>query len=373
MAKAAAARTGDVTEITRGEILQPVFPLADQTNRAWREQVLTRVVEMKTLAAWFVDDLEEHKGAMTLHKRSNGSTNDAKKLRNHHLDKAISWHLDEAWKAAKGYSKFRNLRKNGAVIERAMSNIDAAEADLLRRAPQQYLRGQMPHLWAHVRQHLPDDDPRRIRMEELVELARKEDLDAYAKESIIQAVRAASSEARREFTRVRSFRNLLLLTAALMTLMAAAAALWGWLQPDDLELCFRPGGKVVCPIGDRSQPGDILLVEFVGLVAATVSGSASLQHVKGSSTRLGLLISLAVLKLPTGAVTALLGLMLMRGGFVPGLSDLDSSEQILAWAIVFGAAQQLFTGLIDRQANNVLNEVAGKAPSTTSAAAKPPR
>ncbi|MET1086273.1 MAG: hypothetical protein ABWY04_03995, partial [Arthrobacter sp.] len=56
---------------------------------------------------------------------------------------------------------------------------------------------------------------------------------------------------------------------------------------------------------------------------------------------------------------------LMRGGFVPGLSDLDFPEQILAWAILFGAAQQLFTGLIDRQAQNVLNQVAGKAEAST--------
>ena len=34
----------------------------------------------------------------------------------------------------------------------------------------------------------------------------------------------------------------------------------------------------------------------------------------------------------------------MRGEFVPGLSALDSPAQIIAWAILFGYAQQLFTG-----------------------------
>ena len=41
----------------------------------------------------------------------------------------------------------------------------------------------------------------------------------------------------------------------------------------------------------------------------------------------------------------------MRGNFVPGLSALDTSAQIVAWAIVFGYAQQLFTRLVDRQAH----------------------
>ena len=70
-------------------------------------------------------------------------------------------------------------------------------------------------------------------------------------------------------------------------------------------------------------------------------------------------VALAVLKLPTGAITAFLGLLLMRGQFVPGLSALDTSAQILAWALVFGYAQQLFTRLVDRQGQTVLDSVRG--------------
>ena len=47
----------------------------------------------------------------------------------------------------------------------------------------------------------------------------------------------------------------------------------------------------------------------------------------------------------------------MRGQFVPGLSALDTSAQILAWAPVFGYAQQLFTRLVDQQGQTVLNSV----------------
>lgn len=68
---------------------------------------------------------------------------------------------------------------------------------------------------------------------------------------------------------------------------------------------------------------------------------------------------MAALKLPTGAITALLGLLLMRGQFVPGLSALDTSAQIIAWALVFGYAQQLFTRLVDQQAHTVLDRVRG--------------
>jgi hypothetical protein len=71
------------------------------------------------------------------------------------------------------------------------------------------------------------------------------------------------------------------------------------------------------------------------------------------------------LKLPTGALTAVLGLLLMRGGFVPGLTALDTTPQILAWAVVFGASQQLFTGMVDRQGKSVLEDVGGKTYTAT--------
>jgi hypothetical protein len=62
---------------------------------------------------------------------------------------------------------------------------------------------------------------------------------------------------------------------------------------------------------------------------------------------------------------ALVGILFVRGGFVPGLSQLDSQPQILAYAFLFGSAQQLVTRLIDRQAQDILTKVPSKEPTTT--------
>jgi hypothetical protein len=67
----------------------------------------------------------------------------------------------------------------------------------------------------------------------------------------------------------------------------------------------------------------------------------------------------ALLKMATGAITAFLGLLLMRGGFIPGLSALDTPAQIIAWAAVFGYSQQLFTRYVDQQASAALGSVRG--------------
>ena len=56
-----------------------------------------------------------------------------------------------------------------------------------------------------------------------------------------------------------------------------------------------------------------------------------------------------------------------RGGFVPGLTNLDSQVQILAYAFLFGYAQQLFTKIIDKQGQTIL----GSVPSKDSGSARP--
>ena len=167
-------------------------------------------------------------------------------------------------------------------------------------------------------------------------------------------------------------------------LLTVAMGLLGLLWPAANPLCFTPqhgkeGFVLACPqtmtaLGDVDpsagidaqiaaavKPGDIALIEFLGLLGAGLSVVAVLRNLKkGTSTPYNIPFSLAILKLPTGALTAVAGLMLMRADFVPGLSALDTSAQILGWALVFGIAQQLVTRLADSRADGLLESVGGR-------------
>ena len=99
---------------------------------------------------------------------------------------------------------------------------------------------------------------------------------------------------------------------------------------------------------------DLAIVELVGLIAAGLAAATSLRKIRGTSTPYSLPTALALLKLPTGALTAVLGLILMRGEFVPGLSALDTSGQIISWAVLLGYSQQLLTRFVDQRAQTVL-------------------
>jgi hypothetical protein len=98
----------------------------------------------------------------------------------------------------------------------------------------------------------------------------------------------------------------------------------------------------------------------VNIQLAAVRGNFhafSLRRIRGTSAPYMLPLASAVLKFPTGALSAFLGILLIRGAFVPGLSDLDSRAQVLAWAAAFGAAQQLVTRLVDDRVRLTLSEV----------------
>jgi hypothetical protein len=306
---------------------------------------------------------------------------------------------------------------NGSTIQRAAGNLDAAEADLLNLAPARYVLDQMPSLLNHVQRHLSAGDPRRIGFERIAQevgvtdgvhapavhhhaspsVANREEEEqgnntkiiTCNRGRIVAAVRGASSEALRERLRVGYFRSVLVVACIVMLMLAGGVALLGAYRPWVIPVCFEPQSTgttvVVCPtdrsevLNDRGRPvpgdptpgqidetvrdtvhgWDLFVVESVGLTAASVAAAAAIRRLRGSSEPYGLPIAVALLKMATGAITAFLGLLLMRGGFIPGLSALDTPAQIIAWAAVFGYSQQLFTRYVDQQASAALGSVRG--------------
>jgi hypothetical protein len=100
----------------------------------------------------------------------------------------------------------------------------------------------------------------------------------------------------------------------------------------------------------------------MGILGGAMSATFAIQRLRTTPAPISkdLKVSLAFLKLPAGALTAIGGLILIHGEFIPGLTDLDSQGQILAYAIVLGVAQQLVTRFVDQKAEDVLAAVPSK-------------
>jgi hypothetical protein len=185
--------------------------------------------------------------------------------------------------------------------------------------------------------------------------------------------------------RIRAFRNILLSAATLIAaFMAIFVGVVAWF-PQTIPFCFTPnatGGPAepgavtmfVCPRGSFTGPSvvseaeDIAIIAGLGLLGGALAAAIAVRKMTGRATPYGVPTALALLKVPTGALTAVSGILLLGGGFVPGLSELDSQRQIVAYALVLGYAQQAVTCLIDDRANALLAAVpakGGQMPATT--------
>jgi hypothetical protein len=305
----------------------------------------------------------------------------------------------------------------GASIDTIETNLHAAVCLLLRYMPLQSLRGWLPELSALIQAHLPAHDPRRTAVEEILQgihdekkyeppaasapagqvplgqeplpaedpsrtearegarsLLEKRNLDESKREALVTATHAALEAQEQEYVRVRSFRNIVYGVTACLALLAVMLGAIMAVSPTLAPLCFQAETQIVCPTGSEPKPApldtagvlgrlvssaDYFVIELVGLTSAAVAAAMSLRQLRGTSIPYSIPLALSLLKLPTGALTAVLGLLLMRGEFIPGLSALDTSAQIIAWAVVFGYAQQLFTRHVDERGQAILNSVGG--------------
>jgi hypothetical protein len=365
------------------------FEVGGPVSSAWREDSLTRAKELRGLKSW-----------IQVHGGLRGPANDLLRAIDAHLNavKQTATGKDEAGKR-EGWIKRSWRVLTGASFERTLGNLDAAEVDLLRVAPSSVLIPALPSVVAHVNRYLPKDDPRRQAVDRIaqdhmerllrkraVRLAhpRREALGDEQRGMFLSAYHAANSQRRRDFIRLRTFRNLLWGGIAVFLLIGVGLGLLGSISPTTIPLCFTPEAEgrvtVVCPraedplgqvstdrdldpdpaIARTATGGDVWLAELLGLLGAALTGAAALRTLGSNSTPYAVPVTLALFKLPTGAVTAVVGLLLMRADFVPGLSALDSSAQILGWAVVFGIAQQLVTQFADSQAAGLLENVKGR-------------
>jgi hypothetical protein len=284
------------------------------------------------------------------------------------LASAILEHVEQAEHIATArFSPLQSL--TSANVLSARQYLDAATINLLRLAPAQHIQSLLPNLSAESSLSLAPNDPRSKMLKELASRPHAESITPEEHVAIIAAVQGAQKVTHRDTMKLRSFRNVIIGVATVIATLAVTVALVGLFNPTLIPLCFvtapeiaPPGAldTIACPtasgplLGDPdfySAGVDIAIVEFIGLLAAGIAAASALRNIRGSSDPYSLPVALALLKLPTGAMTAFLGLLLLRADLVPAVkSFITNSGQILALALILGYSQQVFTGLVDRQA-----------------------
>jgi hypothetical protein len=268
----------------------------------------------------------------------------------------------------------------GTSIEQAHRSVHAASVFLVELVGDEDVDALLPGVLARVQSCLPATDPQRIELEKL-----PDDRPKIKRAKLIRALERGYAATDEAHANIRRFRNVLLCAAALITAVTFLLLDKAAEHPTAVPLCFqpdittaqaaalpsdqRPGTRrIVCPSGEQAvgdgplkpSGADVWIVASLGLLGSGLASVVSVRKMASSAAPYDVPLALALLKVPTGALTALAGILLLGGGFVPGLSELDTQRQILAYALVFGYAQQLATRFLDDRATTLLAEVPSK-------------
>ena len=259
----------------------------------------------------------------------------------------------------------------GTLIEAAYQNLHSAEALMASLLDVEEVQAEVPEAVARVGASLHRDDPRRGRAMDLLPSAKKlapDDLHA-TRELLRKTIEVGYAVSDQQHSRLRSFRNLVLSATLSLVVFVGGFVYVVYHNPAWVPLCFAKAGPGdICPSGSTAPTGnDILIIALLGVLGGAFAAALSLSKLEGTSTPYNVPTALAVLKVPFGAMTAVGAILVIRGGFVPGLTNLDSQVQILAYAFLFGYAQQLFTKIIDKQGQSIL----GSLPSKDSGSPRP--
>jgi hypothetical protein len=153
----------------------------------------------------------------------------------------------------------------------------------------------------------------------------------------------------------RALRNALMTASAAIFLVLVAVGVAHLLDPDIISLCVSVGRQRACPITGSPRPFDVLTVEFAGMLGGLLSIVIPLATGERIKTPYRVFNQQLVVKTLAGAATAVGGVLVLSGGAIETIK-LESTSAILGYAVIFGFAQQIVTGAIDRRANSLAKQ-----------------
>lgn len=276
----------------------------------------------------------------------------------------------KAWLAANRQDPVPRAIANwwrGTLVEAAYRNLHAARAQMIDLYSPAELRAEIPMVVARANATLHRDDPRRITIDEL-----QQETVENLRPRMRRVVADSYERLDLEHAQLRSFRNIVLISACFLVLLLVPTVWFVAENPSFIPFCFpgessSNGANVLqtrhCPTssGPQAVPtgNDVLVVALLGALGGTTAATLAIRNLKGTSTPYDVPVALAFLKVPLGVLAAILGVVAIQGSFVPGLSRLDSQGQILAYALLFGFGQQALSRLLDKRAQELVEGLPG--------------
>jgi hypothetical protein len=233
----------------------------------------------------------------------------------------------------------------GREVDEAWAALHNAGEALLEIESDENVRSQVGDMAAAIVTTLTVDDLRaRDYMATLGQVAQPANAVTPAERSQLRAIRhACNSTTDGAHADARAYRNTLVLVGSLLSLVLVIVG---------IITLFDTGFRSVFASGEVGR-WYVVELELVASLSGLTAAILSLKSYVGFQYTYGLPFVQAFLKATTGAATGLFGVLLVQAGIISFVKT-QSGGSIFAVAVIFGAAQYLFTRLVDQQANQVL-------------------
>lgn len=248
---------------------------------------------------------------------------------------------------------------SGALVEETWQSLHRAAALMPLVRPADRMAGELQVVRARATS-LPETHPLRLAVTDAQLDTRIGNPTPADREVMSQTLSAVHAIGDARFRTVRSWRNRLLITAAVAVVSLLALLVLAAMFPATLPMCPSPqatpaAGAAVCPSGwATASGGDAAKVALVGILAGGVlAGVFALRNTEPSASAYRITPALSGLRVALAGLTAVIGVLIVQSGSLPGFSGLTSTGQIALYAVVFGFSQEAVTQLLEGRAKAV--------------------
>jgi hypothetical protein len=334
-----------------------VHPQARSTARvrrdSWRYLAFTNIRELK--------------GELGLDQHRNG-TGSGSQLSEHQARHRFNGRkfLQDAESALRERSSPRKWW-NGELQEATFVSVHHAAAEAVYVLDDARIHARLPMMVQFGEQQLGANDDRVVAVRHLA-AGRRRTLhvdrhlhpryDCHDRALIAELVHDAYAASDTNYATTRAYRNrvirLTFIAAAVVVAVLVAAGAWSWtLEPIGV---VAPNGDKVLWVDTVPATGAVVFlgVALMGAVGGFLSGIGAVATTRGTRNPFSLPYYQMLLKLPVGALSAVVGVLVLQVGFVPGVLPATTMLGLLVWAVAFGAAQQAITRLVDHRVQNLV-------------------
>lgn len=230
----------------------------------------------------------------------------------------------------------------GAAQERAWGAIHEADQLLTNVREDAEVRAEVLNLTQTIKERVASDKDRDDLIKALMDDVKSNPMNKTGIAHLKRLLYKLSDEG---YEAKRSFRNIVINMIVFVSAVAGILAVPGWFG-DDL---FKPLLAV-----SGSSPS-LWKVELVGAIAGLFVAIVALNKLADLRGPYNLQFVQAVLKIPMGALTGLIGAVIVRSGQLT-IGPATKPVVFFTWVFVFGAAQQLITRFVDKKAKTVLED-----------------